>query len=170
MNRMAARMPDRSTTPGIVLGVGLGGFVDGIVLHQIVQWHNMGSAIVPPTTMDAMRRNMTWDGLFHAGVWALTLAGVSLLLRDARRGTTLPGNAAFTGQLLLGWGIFNLLEGIVDHHLLALHHVRDLPAHVPLYDWLFLAFGGLGFIALGWWLSRRADAAGQRFRAASSSS
>jgi uncharacterized membrane protein len=39
---------------GIVLGLGLGGVVDGITLHQIMQWHNMGSAVLPPTTMDAM--------------------------------------------------------------------------------------------------------------------
>ena len=51
---------------GIVLGLGLGGFVDGITLHQIMQWHNMGSAVLPPTTMDAMAQNMVWDGLFHA--------------------------------------------------------------------------------------------------------
>ena len=45
---------------GIVLGLGLGGFVDGIALHQIMQWHNMGSAVLPPTTMDAM--GQTWCG------------------------------------------------------------------------------------------------------------
>lgn len=144
-----------SSTPGIVLGLGLGGFVDGIALHQIAQWHNMGSAVLPPTTMDAMKQNMVWDGLFHAAVWAATLAGVYLLLRDARRGGPLPSAGAFTGQLLLGWGIFNLVEGVVDHHLLGLHHVRDVPAHVPLYDWLFLGIGGVGLIAVGWLLSRR---------------
>jgi uncharacterized membrane protein len=47
---------------GVVLGVGLGGFADGIVLHQIAQWHNMGSAVLPPMTIAAMSRNMTWDG------------------------------------------------------------------------------------------------------------
>lgn len=26
---------------GILLGLGLGGFFDGIVLHQILQWHHM---------------------------------------------------------------------------------------------------------------------------------
>lgn len=52
----------------LVLGVGMGGFVDGIALHQIAQWHNMLSARVPPHTMDAMRTNMTADGLFYAGL------------------------------------------------------------------------------------------------------
>lgn len=143
-----------SRRPGIVLGLGLGGFIDGIVLHQIAQWHNMGSAIVPPTTMEAMRQNMTWDGWFHAATLLLTLVGVYLLLRDARAGMALPDMKAFTGQLLLGWGLFNLVEGLVDHHLLQLHHVRDMPVHVPVYDWVFLGVGGVGLIAVGWLLSR----------------
>ena len=144
----------RSVRPGFLLGLGLGGFADGIALHQIAQWHNMGSAKVPPVTMDAMRQNMTWDGWFHAATLLLTVIGVYLLLADARRGRRLPRARTFTGQLLLGWGVFNLVEGVVDHHVLQLHHVRDLPAHVPMYDWIFLAVGGVGFIALGWLLMR----------------
>lgn len=140
---------------GIVLGLGLGGFADGIALHQIAQWHNMGSAVLPPTTMEAMQRNMSWDGWFHVATLALTVIGTYLLLRDARAGRALPGARAFTGQLLLGWGIFNLVEGVVDHHLLDIHHVRDVPMHVPAYDWIFLLVGGVGLIALGWLLSRR---------------
>jgi uncharacterized membrane protein len=143
-----------SRRAGITLGVGMGGFVDGIALHQILEWHNMGSAVLPPTTMAAMRQNMIWDGEFHAAVWAITLVGIYLLLADARRGAPLPSRGAFTGQLLLGWGIFNLVEGIVDHHLLGLHHVRDLPAHVAAYDWAFLAVAGVGFIVLGWMIAQ----------------
>jgi uncharacterized membrane protein len=144
-----------SRRAGIVLGIGLGGFVDGIVLHQIVHWHNMGSAVVPPVTIEALRLNMRWDGLFHAAVWLCTVAGVYLLLDDARRGVPMPRTGPFTGLLLLGWGLFNLVEGVVDHHLLDLHHVRDLPAHVAFYDWVFLLLGGLGFSVLGWAMSRR---------------
>jgi uncharacterized membrane protein len=140
---------------GVVLGVGLGGFVDGILLHQIVHWHNMASARIPPVTLDAMRDNMRWDGLFHGTVWLVTIFGVYRLLDDARRGKQLPDFRRFTGQLLLGWGAFNLVEGIVDHHLLGLHHVRDLPQHVSIYDWLFLIAGGLGLLLLGRMLVRR---------------
>src|SRR5688572_3093260 len=152
----------QSKVPGFILGVGLGGFFDGIALHQIVQWHNMGSAVLPPTTMAAMKQNMAWDGWFHAAVWAITLVGVFMLLAHARRGGALPTSGTFTGQLLLGWGIFNLVEGIIDHHLLSLHHVRDLPFHVPMYDWLFVGLGGVGLIALGWMLAQRGAHAGSR--------
>ena len=138
-----------SRTPGILLGLGLGGFVDGILLHQIVHWHNMGSARLPPVTLEALKTNMRWDGFFHAAVLIFCVVGIYLLLSAARRGLLLPGPRAFTGLLLMGWGIFNLVEGSIDHHLLALHHVRDLPVHLPLYDWVFLVVFGLGLIALG---------------------
>jgi uncharacterized membrane protein len=142
---------------GIMLGMGLGGFVDGILLHQIIHWHNMGSAILPPTTLPAIEQNMAWDGLFHLAVWTCTVIGVYWLLADGRRPGVLPSPAGFTGLLLLGWGLFNLVEGLIDHHLLGLHHVRDLPHHVPVYDWLFLLIGGAGFIALGLSLYRKRE-------------
>lgn len=136
--------------PGITLGVGLGGFADGIVLHQVAQWHQMLSSAVPPVTMDAMRTNMAADGWFHLVMLAVTVVGVYGLFGAAQHRPQMPRRGPFTGQLLLGWGAFNLVEGLVDHHLLGLHHVRDLPAHVPLYDWLFLGVAGVGFMLLGW--------------------
>jgi uncharacterized membrane protein len=146
---------DRAPTrAGVVIGVGMGGFVDGILLHQILEWHNMGSAVLPPSTMDAMRTNMRWDGLFHAAVWIVTLVGVFLLLHAAQSGAPLPSTRAFAGQLLAGWGLFNLVEGVIDHHVLNIHHVRDLPVHVPIYDWIFLLIAGVGFLALGLLIAR----------------
>jgi uncharacterized membrane protein len=145
---------ERTSRAGVVIGIGMGGFVDGIVLHQVLHWHNMGSAVLPPTTMEAMQRNMVWDGLFHAGTWLITFAGVWMLF-GAAEARTLPTRRAFAGQLLMGWGLFNLVEGIIDHHLLNLHHVRDLPAHVPAYDWAFLAVAGVGFTLVGRLLSRK---------------
>jgi uncharacterized membrane protein len=139
----------RWLTAGSVLGIGLGGFADGIVLHQIAQWHNMGSAVLPPTTMEAMSRNMAWDGLFHLATWAITLIGVFMLWTAARTGASAASVGAFVGELWSGWGAFNLVEGVINHHLLNLHHVRDLPVHVPLYDWMFLALGGVGFVLIG---------------------
>ena len=93
----------RWLTAGVVLGIGLGGFVDGIALHQIAQWHNMGSAILPPTTMAAMSRNMTWDGLFHAATWIVTLIGVFMLRAERQRASPTDSTTSFVGQLLYGW-------------------------------------------------------------------
>ena len=147
----------RARLAGILLGLGLGGFVDGIALHQIVHWHNMLSARVPPTDMAAMRLNMAADGWFHAGTWLLVFAGVLLLWSAGRmHGERLPPVRYLLGLLVGGWGAFNLVEAVIDHHLLELHHVRDLPVHVPLYDYLFLAVGGVGFLLLGRLLTRGA--------------
>ena len=95
-------------------------------------------------------------------MWVVTLAGISLLLAEARRRAPLPSARAFTGQLFLGWGLFNVVEGIIDHHVLDLHHVRDLPVHVPVYDWAFLLVAGVGFILLAWVMARGPDLAVQR--------
>ena len=145
----------------MLIGMGLGGFVDGIVLHQILQWHNMGSAILPPTTMAAMSRNMVWDGLFHAATWMMTLVGIYWLRVEGSRAQPVATAGVFTGQMLLGWGLFNVVEGVVDHHLLDLHHVRDLPVHLPAYDWMFLLGAGVGLSAIGWALCRQGGGYGK---------
>ena len=54
---------------GICMGIGLGGFVDGILFHQILQTHSMLSARLPNTTLRNLEVNMFWDGLFHAMTW-----------------------------------------------------------------------------------------------------
>lgn len=143
----------QSSAAGILLGMGLGGFIDGIVLHQIFQWHNMVSNWYPPTTMETMSFNMVWDGIFHAAVWLATFAGVLLLWRAAYRGAAIPRLKSFLGQMLLGWGLFNLVEGIIDHQLLAVHYVRQVPNY-QVYNLTFLAIGGVLFILLGWVLTR----------------
>ena len=152
--RRSAESSTRASVAGVLLGIGLGGFVDGIVLHQILQWHNMMSNRVPPVTMDAMSYNMVWDGFFHAGVWLVTLVGVFLLWSAANRRAGTPSLTAFIGQLLFGWGLFNLVEGIIDHQLLAVHYVRQVPNY-QTYNLTFLAVGGVLLIVLGWVLMRR---------------
>ena len=165
MTRAALFRPRPRRTPGIVLGIGLGGFVDGIVLHQILQWHNMGSAVLPPTTMEAMQQNMRWDGWFHVVSLAITVAGVFLLLREATHNRQLPVARGLMGQMLVGWGAFNVFEGVVDHVVLEIHHVHDLPTYLPMYDWLFFAFS-LVLLVAGWLLATRGDvAARSRLRA-----
>ena len=165
MTRAALFRPRPRRTPGIVLGIGLGGFVDGIVLHQILHWHNMGSSVLPPTTMEAMQQNMQWDGWFHLLMLLITIAGVFLLLREATQGRQLPVKRGLAGQMMVGWGGFNVVEGVVDHVALGIHHVHDLPAYVPAYDWLFFGFS-LVLLLAGWLLATRGDvAARSRLRA-----
>jgi uncharacterized membrane protein len=145
------------TSAGLMLGAGLGGFFDGIVFHQLLQWHNMLSARVPPDTMDAMRFNMLWDGVFHAAVWCLTLAGVWRLFTARARRDEPWSRHTLLGGMACGWGGFNLVEGLVDHQWLGLHHVMERASdHAPA-DLSFLASGVL-LLALGAWLLRRGAA------------
>lgn len=133
--------------PALTIGIGLGGFVDGIVAHQILGWHHMLSA----RTGD-MRTNEVADGLFHAGAWVIVLAGILWLyarLRLAPVPAAWPRPdvgprpwRALLGPLLAGWGVFNIVEGIVDHHVLNLHHVRP-GAHQLAWDLGFLVLGAV---------------------------
>jgi uncharacterized membrane protein len=140
---------------GFLLGLGLGGFLDGILLHQILQWHNMLSAVDPPTTMAAMRRNMTADGVFHAATWLCTALGLVVLWRSFRHGAAPASGLALLGDMVFGWGVFNLVEGSIDHELLGIHHVRE-GAQFLSYDIAFLLIGGLGLIGLGLWIGSSA--------------
>jgi uncharacterized membrane protein len=139
---------------GTALGIGMGGFVDGILFHQILQVHNMLSAVRPPSTLVNAEINMFWDGLFHAFTWVTTAVGIALLWRAVKRPRAPLSTRALVGSMILGWGLFNLVEGVIDHHLLGIHHVVERPGHLP-YDLAFLA-SGVVFLALGALLARDA--------------
>jgi uncharacterized membrane protein len=131
----------RVVTAGVVLGVGMGGFVDGILFHQILQTHGMLSAKIGRATLAAVEVNMFWDGLFHAVTWTVTAVGIALLWRAASHARVQPRSSVVLGGALLGWGAFNLVEGVIDHHVLGVHHVIENAAnHLP-YDLAFLASG-----------------------------
>jgi uncharacterized membrane protein len=130
---------------GGLIGIGLGGLFDGIVLHQILQWHHLVSEPYPPTSLGNLEINTLADGLFHAATWIATLAGLLMLV--SRRGR-LPAPRVLVGSLLGGWGAFNMVEGIVDHHLLNLHHVRPGPGQL-WWDVAFLAWGALMLLGGG---------------------
>jgi uncharacterized membrane protein len=137
---------------GILLGVGMGGFVDGIVFHQILQLHNMLSARRPPTSVANIEINMVWDGLFHAFTWLSTALGIFLLFRCGRRLDVPWSGRTLLGAMIGGWGLFNLVEGLIDHHILHVHHVVERLG-VSAWDYAFLGSGVL-FLVIGWLLIR----------------
>ena len=137
---------------GTLLGIGMGGFVDGILFHQILQLHNMLSNWVPRDTLVHEQINMFWDGLFHAFTWCTTAAGIYLLWHTARHRGTVPSGRVLGGSLLMGWGLFNLVEGTIDHQVLQVHHVVQNGNHL-VWDMAFLAMG-LGCLAAGYLLIR----------------
>ncbi|WET76345.1 DUF2243 domain-containing protein [Amycolatopsis sp. QT-25] len=125
----------RLPASSLLLGLGFGGFIDGIVAHQILGWHHLLSSWYPPDTPEDLHLNMVGDGLFHLLCLIFVVVGVVLL----NRGNRLPA-PVLSGGALVGWGVFNLVEGTVDHLILGVHHVRP-GTHQLAYD--------LGFLALG---------------------
>ena len=127
---------------GVVLGMGMGGFLDGILFHQLLQTHNMLSARRPKDSIANIEINMFWDGLFHSATWLLTAAGIAMLWHALRRDDVRHCGASFIGATLAGWGIFNLVEGVIDHFLLNIHHVVERLGQ-SVWDWAYLASGVL---------------------------
>jgi len=151
---MTARTrPGPGLAPGLLIGLGLGGFFDGIVLHQLLQWHHMLSSRHPITSLEALALNTRWDGYFHSATYVFVVLGVFLLWR---RGAPCDGRV-LAGAVLMGWAAFNLVEGVIDHQVLGVHHVNEL---TPREQWLywdlgFLLWGGamlaagLGLVQVG---------------------
>jgi uncharacterized membrane protein len=144
------------TSAGICLGLGLGGFFDGIVLHQILQWHHMlSSAGFPPTDLSNLKYNTLWDGLFHAFTYIFVAIGLAILWRAASRPHLKWSGKMLTGTILLGFGIFNVVEGLIDHEILGIHHVNETvsPDQYFYWDIGFLIWGAL-MVVLGWLIWR----------------
>ena len=152
---MTKRAPSRRfpLAGGLLLGLGLGGFVDGILFHQILQWHHMvTSAGFPATSLGNLQFNTLLDGLFHAGTWVLTLAGVFLLWIGANGAAW--GFRPLIGAMVMGFGLFNLLEGTLNHLVLGLHHVNETvsPDQWLWWDLGFLVWGAV-MLAAGYGLA-----------------
>ncbi|MDQ8184135.1 DUF2243 domain-containing protein [Pelagicoccus sp. SDUM812002] len=149
--------------PGTILGIGLGGFVDGILLHQILQWHhmlsstgsdNLGIQPYPVDTIHGLEMNTLWDGFFHTFTWLAVLIGLGMLYsRVTHSRGQVWGSTVLWGWILVGWGAFNIVEGVVNHHILAIHHVRSGPNQL-WWDLGFLLLGVL-LIAGGWLLQSK---------------
>ncbi len=92
--------------------------------------------------------NMFWDGFFHAFTWTMTAFGIAMLWNAVKDRRVPLSTKTFAGSLLLGWGLFNLVEGIIDHHLLHIHHVTETANHL-IWDISFLGSGAV-LILYGW--------------------
>lgn len=152
----------------MLLGLGLGGFLDGILLHQVLQWHhmlsstdsdNIGLEYYPVDTVSGLQMNTLWDGLFHTFTWLCVLSGLGLLYsRVVEARGRAWGSRALWGWILVGWGTFNLVEGVIDHHLLAIHHVR--PGVYQLWWDLGFLLLGVVLVVVGWMLQRNSPRIG----------
>lgn len=144
------------TTTAMILGIGAGGFIDGIVLHQILQWHEMLSNKIPATDYLGKSVNMFWDGIFHAFTLLVMLIGIVLLWKLLYRKDINRSGYLLSGGMLLGWGLFNIVEGVIDHHLLKLHNVREIASNPEAWNFGFLGLSVV-LILIGIALTKKAN-------------
>src|SRR4051795_7041623 len=104
----------RSAWAGVLIGVGVAGFVDETVFHQLLHWHHFYDRSTPAA-------GLVSDGLFHAFGWFAVVIGLVLVADTARR-AALSGRG-LTGGILLGAGVFQLYDGTVQHKLMRLHQI-----------------------------------------------
>ena len=122
----------------MVTGIGLGGFIDGIVLHQILQVHEMLSNKIAATNYIGKSVNMFWDGIFYLFCLMVVITGIVLLWRLMERKDIDRSGKLFAAGLLAGWGLFNLVEGLIDHQWLKLHNVIEFAANHNWGNYIFL--------------------------------
>jgi uncharacterized membrane protein len=137
------RLPSglRPVAPLLLTGFGLGAFLDGIVLHQVLQWHHLVVARVPADDLAGLESNVLWDGVFHLVSWAVVVAGLLWTARSRAALRPVPWRALL-GALLVGWGAFNITDQVVFHLVLGAHHIRMVEDY-QVYDWSYTAIGAL---------------------------
>ena len=145
MSAAAGRRERAPLAPAVLLGIGFGGFLDGIVMHQLLQWHHVLTAdgCCPAGSLAGLEDNTLADGFFHLSTWILILVAFTMTVRAWQRGELAPPWRAHIGMLLAGWGTFNVVEGSIDLLILGIHHVRDDLGGPLGWDVGFLAFGAL---------------------------
>ncbi|AVS82130.1 DUF2243 domain-containing protein [Paracidovorax avenae] len=145
--------PGRSLRPlawaGGCIGFSLGGFFDGILLHQVLQWHHLLSRVRSPVLED-IRAQILADGLFHALMYVIAAVGLWRLWKARDLLAASGADRRLAGSALLGFGLWHLLDAVLSHWLLGLHRVRDA-AEIPLlWDIGWLAVFGLVPLCIGW--------------------
>jgi uncharacterized membrane protein len=139
---------DRSITSGVLIGVGVAAFLDETVFHQLLHWHHF----YDKSTLNA---GLVSDGFLHAGGWLCVVVGLFLFADLQRRGNTV-GLLVWAGGFL-GWGLFQVYDGLIQHKVFGLHQIRY---HVDLlpYDLAWNLSGAVGILVGVLLLMRRRSA------------
>jgi uncharacterized membrane protein len=132
---------------GYTLGFGMGGFFDGILLHQVLQWHHLLSGLEDSRFQD-VRVQILADGLFHAVMYMTTVVGLRLLWRARSEFSRPRADRLLIANALIGFGAWHVVDAIVSHWALQIHRVK-MDSEIPLFwdiAW-FTAFGVLFVLA-----------------------
>nr|WP_227004070.1 DUF2243 domain-containing protein [Salicibibacter halophilus] len=123
--------PNYNLWSGILFGIGMMAFIDEALFHLLLQWHHFYDRST--TEIGLMS-----EGLLHAFSWFATIASLFMLAGIKKRnGFWLK---RWGGGVLLGAGIFQFYDGIVQHKLMRIHQVRYVD-NLIVYDlvWILAA-------------------------------
>lgn len=135
-------------------GFALGGFFDGILLHQILQWHHLLSNVEAARDI---RLQILADGLFHAAMYVIGAVALLRLWRTRAATQVAGAGRRLWGAALVGFGAWHLVDGVLSHWVLGIHRIRMDSAHPLAWDLVwFVGFGVLPAV-LGAWMLRRLD-------------
>ena len=136
---MGNEEPNRSLLwPAVLVGIGVAGSLDEIVLHQLLRWHHFYDR-------GSQAAGLIADGIFHLGSTSALVIGLVLLVQRWRTGRG-PLRQAVAG-ILVGAGGFNLYDGTIQHKLLGLHQVRaGAPNNLP-DDLVFIGVAAVMLLA-----------------------
>ncbi|WP_342643687.1 DUF2243 domain-containing protein [Rhodoligotrophos ferricapiens] len=148
----------RSIWAAYLLGFGLGGFFDGILLHQILQWHHLLSLV---EGAGDLRAQVVYDGLFHALMYVIAFAGLVLLLKGQGELSDMPGSAVLVGSALIGFGLWHVIDAVLSHWVLGIHRIKLDSPNPLLWDLIWVIVFGLVPMVLGWVLRNRAHEDGR---------
>ncbi|ANY83288.1 hypothetical protein BB934_32110 (plasmid) [Microvirga ossetica] len=130
---------------GYLLGFALGGFFDGILLHQILQWHHLLSAI---NSMD-IRFQVAADGYFHAFMYVIAVAGLWLLWAS-RKAPDRPAGRLLLATILIGFGAWHVVDAVLSHWVLGIHRIRMDSGSPLIWDLLWFGIFGVMPLVIGW--------------------
>lgn len=145
---VSATAKRRFSWAGFWLGFALAGFFDGILLHQILQWHHVLSDVDAAAYQD-IRVQILADGLFHALMYVVAAIGLWLLWGRPVM------DRIFWGDFLIGFGGWHILDAVLMHWVLNLHNIRVGVENYLVWDFVFFGLG-LVLVALGIGVRRRA--------------
>lgn len=132
----AGRPTGKSITAGVLMGVVVAAFIDETVFHQLLHWHHFYDKSTPDV-------GLVSDGFFHAGGWLAMVVGLFLFADLQRRKVTVP-KRLWAGALI-GWGGFQVYDGLFQHKVLGLHQIRYNVDLTP-YDLVWNISGGIGLV------------------------
>lgn len=138
----------------LLLGLSLGGFFDGILLHQILQWHHLLSDVRAAAVQD-MRVQLLADGLFHLLMYVICAHALFGLWRSRHELVEADAINRLAGSALLGFGGWHVLDALLSHWITGIHRIRGDVANPLFWDLLWVVAFGLLPMAAGWWLNRR---------------